>query len=46
MLLIEKVQKYIDARELPDTEQFVEMFASDGARFIDQEDQNWDFKDR
>ena len=46
MLLIEKVLKYIDARELPDTEQFVEMFASDGARFIDQEDQNWDFKDR
>lgn len=46
MLLVEALQKFVHDRTFPSDNDFVALFSSDGARFIDQEDLNWDFKDQ
>jgi hypothetical protein len=45
MLLTERVQEFIDARNFPSEQEFKELFSDNGAVFIQQEDANWDFKD-
>lgn len=46
MLLVERVQQLVDARKFPTDQEFKDLFCDGSSKFIQQEDVNWDFKDR
>ena len=46
MLLVERVQRFIDSQKFPTDEEFIDLFSDGETSFIQQEDVNWDFKDQ